>query len=341
MKNRRVTLADVAEKAGKHITTVSLALRNSQRLSAETRESIQKLAKEMGYRPDPRMRALVSYRDRNRDRINPPVLAYVTNWNSRWGWRETTAHPEFYAGAAQAAENLGFNLEHFWMREPGLTHGRLNGILKARGIDGIIIASHVREIDELLKFEWEHFSAVKIDYFPHKPELHVVTNNQLHIVRLAMQQVIRAGYKRIAFIMDRGWDITVDNLWCAGFIWEQQKLAPKDRIAPYLIPEKEPLVDWLQRIRPQVIISKGSFVESILKQLQWRIPEDVAFVDLFNEDTSGNVAGVRQNHFRVGELAVETLASQIQLSIRGIPKIPTTTHVEGTWIEGASLPYLS
>jgi LacI family transcriptional regulator len=338
MKQKRVTLADVAKKAGKHITTVSLALRNSQRLSKETRERIQKLAKEMGYKPDPRMRALVSYRDRTRERINPPVIAYVTNWNSRWGWQDTYAHPDFYIGAKRAAEELGFSLEHFWLREPGLTHGRLSSIFKARGIDGIIIASHVREIDESLQFDWDHFSAVKIDYFPHRPELHVVTNNQLHIVRLAMQEVMKAGYRRIGFVMDGGWDITVDNLYCAGFIWEQQKLPVKDRIEPYLIPNKESLDEWVKRVKPEVIISTKNFLYPVFERLGMRVPDDIAFVDILNEDESGQIAGVKQNHVRVGELAIETLASQIQFNIRGIPEIPTTTHVEGTWVKGKTMP---
>jgi len=52
------------------------------------------------------------------------------------------------------ANELGFNLEHFWLGEPGLTHGRLSRILYSRGINGVIIASHAREIDVELHFDW-------------------------------------------------------------------------------------------------------------------------------------------------------------------------------------------
>ena len=67
----------------------------------------------------------------------------------------------------------------------------------------------MREIDVELQFDWQHLSGVKIDYFPHKPELHNVTNNQCDIVRLAMQKVMAAGYRRIGFVMHRGWDDSV------------------------------------------------------------------------------------------------------------------------------------
>ncbi|MBN2069020.1 MAG: LacI family DNA-binding transcriptional regulator [Opitutales bacterium] len=338
MRQQRVTLAQIAEKSGKHITTVSMALRNSKRLSQDTRETIQHLAKEMGYKPDPHLKALVSYR--NKSQKNYPTIAYVTNWNTRWGWQETYAHPEFFIGAQKAAEDLGFKIEHFWLREPGLTHNRLSSIFKTRAIEGVIVASHVREIDERLKLEWDDFSAVKIDYFPHTPRLHVITNNQIQISRLAMQEVLKAGYTRIGYVIDQGWDITVDNLYIAGFIWEQQKLPIEDRIHPYLIPNKEPLHDWIKRTNPQVIIGEKNSVFPALEKLNLKVPDDISFVDIFNLDTSGTIAGITQNHIRVGELAVEILSSQIQYNVKGIPKIPTTTHVDGVWVPGKSLPII-
>jgi len=338
MNEHRVTLADVASRCGVHVTTVSLALRNSPRLPAATRERIHEAARTLGYKPDPWLRALASYRRHAAPHRHVPTLAYVTNWNSRWGWKTVTAHPNFFEGASKAATDLGFHLEHFWMRENGLTHGRLSQILTARGIQGVIIASHVREIDEALRLDWSRFSAVKIDYFPHQPALPNVTNNQLQIVRLATQKVIAAGYRRIGFVMDEGWDITVDRLWSAGFLWEQQSLTPNERIPPYLFPQSESLEGWIRKHRPEVLISKREFVEPVLKKLSWRVPQDIAFADIFLDDCSGKTAGVRQNHETVGALAVEMLAGFLQHNKRGVPIIPTTTYVEGTWFSGASLP---
>jgi LacI family transcriptional regulator len=356
MSERRVTLSDIAAKAGVHVTTVSLAIRNHPRLPEKTRRRIQELAAQMGYTPDPFLRALVSYRARVMPRQNPPTLAYVSNWATRWGWKKVTAHPQFFAGAQAAAKQLGFNLEHFWMREPGLTQGRLSRILYSRGITGLIIASHGREMGDALQFDWENFSAVKIDYFPHQPALHNVTNNQCDIARLAIQKVMAAGYRRIGFVMHRGWDHAVDHLWTAGCLCEQQTLLAKERIPPHLfpdlnpverwlnegksdvLPDVEPFAKWLERYKPEVILSKASFVLPIFKKLGLRVPKDIAFVDLFLEEFKGETAGVRQNHEAVGALAVELLAGQLQHNKFGVPEIPTTTYVEGTWFDGASCP---
>src|SRR3954467_7024054 len=106
MNERRVTLAVIAKKAGVHVTTVSLALRNHPRLPETTRQRIHALATQMGYRPDPMLRALVSYRGKVMERRNTPTLAYVTNWTTRWGWKKVTAHPDFYAGAEAMANQL-------------------------------------------------------------------------------------------------------------------------------------------------------------------------------------------------------------------------------------------
>jgi len=356
MNERRVTLADIAREAGVHVTTVSLALRNHPRLPEETRRRIQALAGKLGYAPDPFLQALVAYRGRVMTRRNPPTLAYVTNWNTRWGWQKVTAHPLFFTGASEKARELGYNVEHFWLREPGLTHGRLSRILLNRGISGLIIASHMREIDQVLQFDWAHFSAVKIDYLPHQPELHNVTNDQCNVIRLAMQRVMAAGYQRIGFVMHRGWNHSVDHLWSAGFLCEQENLPPEGRIPMFLFPEPEPVENWIneskedvvaplgsferwyRECRPEVIISKGSFVWPRFKEMGLRVPRDVAFVDVFLEEFTGGIAGVRQNHETVGALAVEILAGQLQHNKYGVPQIPTTTFVEGTWFDGASCP---
>lgn len=352
---RRITLADIAARAGVHVTTVSMALRNHPRLPAATRERLQALARQMGYQKDPMLQALSAYRGKVRAR-QQPTLAYLTNWDTKLGWQQNIAHPEFFAGATTKAGELGYKLEHFWMGEPGLTHQRMSKILETRGITGLIIASHRRDTDAALHFDWSRFSAVKIDYLPHQPQLHNVTNDQCSIVREAVQRARILGYRRIGCVLHRGWDHAVDHLGSAGFLTEQAQLDPVDYVPLHLFPEPEPAAAWLMEVevdavaptaalatwweehRPEVIISKRSFVAPALKELGLRVPEDVALIDLFLETGNGEVAGVRQNHHAVGELAVELLTGQLHHHKYGVPEIPTTTFVEGTWFDGATCP---
>ena len=353
---RRVTLSDIAKQAEVHVTTVSLALRNHPRLPERTRKRIQKIAEELGYQPDPVLQALVAYRGKVMPRRNPPTIAYLTNWDSRLGWQKVEAHPDFYAGAQAKAKELGFNLEHFWMGEPGLSHTRMSKILQTRGITGLIIASHRREADTALHFDWSSFSAIKIDYLPHEPELHNVTNDQCNIARLGMRHAAQLGYKRIGFVMHRGWDHAVDHLWMAGFLTEQNLTDPKDHVPALVFPDLEPVENWMSEskvelqvpperfaqwykaYKPDVIVGKLGFIQPGLNLLGLSVPKDVAFVDLFLDQFDGSIAGVRQNHGVVGQLAVEILAGQLHYNKYGVPEIPTTTNVEGTWFDGATCP---
>src|SRR5208282_2052451 len=105
----------VARTAGVHVTTVSLALRDHPSLPMRTRERLQRLARQMGYVPDPALSALVAYRHGSRPRKDQPTLAYVTHWDSALGWKESPAHRDFHEGATAKACGIGYQLEHFWL----------------------------------------------------------------------------------------------------------------------------------------------------------------------------------------------------------------------------------
>lgn len=348
----RVTMAAVARQAGVHTTTVSLALRNHPSLPPATRKRLQALAAQMGYQRDPALSALVAYRRQTRPLRHNTLLAYITHWDTRLGWKALPAHHDFYEGAAQKATALGYQLEHFWLGEPGITHHRMSRILYARGIRGLILASHRREYDAPLNFEWEKFSGVKIDFSPRAQPLHLVTNDQRTIATVAVRRALSAGYRRIGFVMPDWWDAFVDRAWSAGFLAEQQSVAAEHRV-PILFyrpgpTEKQPpdpavpreeLARWLKIHRPEVIVSCSFFVPpGLLASLGLSVPRDLAFVETFLEKSDGSIAGVHQNCRRVGELAVEIVAGQMHQNIFGIPAIPTSTLVEGTWFDGASLP---
>ncbi|HUJ42057.1 MAG TPA: LacI family DNA-binding transcriptional regulator [Opitutaceae bacterium] len=351
----RVTMADIAQQAGVHVTTVSLALRNHPSLPPATRERLQLLARQIGYQPDPALRALIAYRRQALPPKERPPLAYLTHWESEWGWRDHPAHVDFHRGATSRAQTLGYRLEHFWLGAPKLSLRRMSDILVARGISGLVIGSHQPAYDQSLDFDWPKFSAVKIDFFPREPKLHNVTNDQRAISQLALQRVLAAGYRRAGFVAPRWWDEAVDLGWSAGFLAEQQRLAPEDRIPPLIYPERpssspglpgtgdylvprDLFAAWFRRHRPEVLISYAPFVLPRLAELGLRVPRDVAYVEIFLGAADGRVAGIRQNCQRVGELAVEILAGQLQQYNFGLPPFPTTTLVEGTWCDGASLP---
>jgi LacI family transcriptional regulator len=350
----RVTQADVAKRVGVHVTTVSLALRNHQSLPAATKQRIRAVAEQMGYKPDPALSALMAYRKTQRATETSVTLGYLTNGNTEWSWKKLPAHADFFGGAITKAEQLGFQLAHFWLGQEGLSHRRLSDILLSRGINGLIISSYFPSRTSELQFDWPKFSAVKIDYLPHALKLHSVSNDQRSIIQLAMQRVKAAGYQRIGAVIPRTWNEAAGLAWSAGFLAEQEGIPERAHIPILFYDEQEfdailqqitiapnsltKLAAWIDRHQPEVIIGYGPFVRPQLETLGLAVPDDIAFVDFYLESTDGDTAGVRQNCRRVGELAVEILAGQLQQNTHGLPEFQTTSLVEGTWIDGASLP---
>lgn len=352
----RVTQNDIARAAGVHNTTVSLALRNSPAIPEGTRKRIQALAIQMGYHPDPALQALVAYRRGRTVRERAVKIAYITNAETRWGWRSRPADELVYTGAARKAAQCGYQLEHFWLGESDMNQRRLSSMLFHRGITGALLASHRSSCDELLEIDWARISVVKIGCFPHAPVLHRVTVDQHGAVRAAMKRIAAAGNRRVGMVLPADWDECTDQAWSSAFLLEQNRLSGGQRI-PILLGDAvapvgsscgdqqreeelqaEKLSKWFERYSPEVILGSWPHVKGALAECGIAVPENVRFVDLALADAGASVAGVRQNNECVGEVATEMLVGLMQQNICGTPPVPTATLVEGVWHDGASLP---
>lgn len=98
---------------------------------------------------------------------------------------------------------------------------------------------------------------------------------------------------------------------------------------------------WLEKFRPEVIITNSKTTMDALIGAGIRVPEDVSLFHLnWNEDVAG-WSGVRQNQEQIAINAVELLTSEVELGNFGIPKNPTFLSVTGSWVEGQTLrpPY--
>lgn len=340
-------MSAIAARAGVHYTTVSLALRNNPRIPELTRKRICQLAEEMGYRPDPMLTALCDYKARMKGRKSSTTVAYITNWPTRFGWRNSWLEADQLAGAEAAAENLGFRLEHFWLGEPGLSHSRLSHILQSRGIAGVIVAPRNHAPAEPLRFEWSKFCGIRIGSASSEA-LHRVCIDRVGAIRLAVQQARAAGYKEIGFALSDTWDRSCDSAWSSGFFSAQNAGYYQDQDLLFRFSGVDgagvcgagqhlSFSDWMTRYQPEVLISTAGLIKPHLESAGLAWPRDCGFVDVMLQQPDIRTAGVIQNARRVGELAVEMLAAQMRLHAFGPPNVPTSTLVETTWSEGESL----
>jgi len=337
---KEVTLADIARKAGVSVMTVSRALRNQANISPATQKKIQDIAETMGYRPNPLVSALMTYRRAARPVKAHLNLGFITNFSVRDGWKSTRLYEEFHQGVLDSADRHGYGVETFWMREPGLTSERLTQILLTRSIHGVIVAP-LPIAHGHLHLGWEHFSAVTFGYSLTHPMLHRAANHQFRSMRLAMRELRALGYRRIGLTLPASLNERVDRQWVASFLVEQLRYSATEIVPPFVVDDIdwnfEQFQDWCGRHEPDVIISHEEIVLDWLRTMKVRVPDDIGFVHLNCYDKSGSFAGIYQNGPAIGVAAADTVISMINRNDRGVPELPRSLLIEGTWVEGQTV----
>lgn len=338
-------MQDVARAAKVHQSTVSLALRNDPRLKEETRREIQALAERLGYRPDPLLSALINYRFGRQPVKAPTTMAFLLHFRDRAELEASHPHRLFLDGARRQAEKIGYQLEIFYVG--AYVHGadqRIERILKARGIDGVILAAFGQK---LTKFEmnWADFSVVRIESHQLERALHVVSSHQLEITREAVRRLYEFGYRRIGLAVGERGEVNLRSAFTAGYFIESSMhpdaaylprlLLPLGASAADIVP---PLDQWVKQHKIEVVVSNWPIVMDALRLTKRRVPEDIVVASLDLHPDLGPNAGMRQNHRVVGERAVDQLAILMRTNQRGCARPHNNTLIEGDWVDGSDVP---
>lgn len=328
----------IAGRLGISKVTVSNALRGSGRVSAATKAKIIQLAEELGYRPNPLVTALMSDLRRKRSGRRC-TLGFLNFFPGRDDWKEHPTFQQFHRGAQRRAEELGYRIELHWQGEVGGNNKRLGNILYARGIPGVVLAplpSHEVRVD----MDWSRFATVAIGHTFREFVPHRVSNHQYHSIRLAMNQLVALGMRRIGLVVPGTDDEKVDNAWMSGFI-----AAQLHHRLPSLAPcpwrgadsEKADVVAWIRKHKVQAVVSTNRRPLNWMLAAGMRVPEDIGFVHLDWSEEKGEVAGVDQCSDYIGAAAVDMLIEQLNNNEIGIPKRAKTVLIEGVWHDGPTL----
>lgn len=334
-----VTLRDIAKNLGISHVTVSLALRESSKISVERRKQIQEAAMQMGYRPNPMATALGQLRYSGKARAVTGELAWLTYQEDTKNVRRFKEFNLYWQGASQTATWFGYNLEEFSCNA-SLNLARLESILLARGIHGILIPPHSLLPADWNLFHWDRFSVVKFGHSIKNPRVHVVTSDQLSNSLLAFSRMQAKGYQRIGFITSVG--ATTRHL--AGVLMAQASLVPKHRLSTLTLTtgESDNAVDqnlleqWIHKQMPDAILTDVAGVREMLYRAGYAIPKDIGLAVFSVLDGNGDT-GIYQNPEHIGKAAVEMLISLIAHNHTGIPKVCRELLIEGDWVDGTSL----
>ena len=113
MPEQAPTFESIALAAQVSKATVSLALRESPKVKEETRKKIQKVASELGYRPNPLVSAQMSHIRSRKKRKTITTIGFLNTWyDEKSGERlKWNIIGRFADGARERAESLGYNFQ--------------------------------------------------------------------------------------------------------------------------------------------------------------------------------------------------------------------------------------
>lgn len=342
---RYYTLADIAARAGVHVTTVSLALRDHPSIPPTTRARIRGVAKELGYQRDPLLDALNFHRARQTQQTRSVSSAFVVHAGTTRLFSGNHYQPLVYAGAKAAAEARGHSLDILVVGHGHLAPARLNSILNARGITGVLLSTFEIDIEQL-DLDWAQFCAVKVECLHLKPDLDAVSNDQLQVSRLAMRRLRQLGYRRIGLATAREDQTRLGESFGMGVLVEQDLLPEAECVPPLIfglaeVPMLPRLIpEWIKANKVDVIISNWNELFDTFATAGIRLPDDVAFASLDVPPSLPHIAGVVQNHRLVGQRAMEQLAIMTDAYQRGVPEAQTITYIPGFWQDGITAPHL-
>ena len=334
----RVTLRDIARQLNVSHTTISRALRNDPEISRIMRDKVQSAARQMGYRPDPMLNALAHYR---RSQTKTPIaaeLAWINHWKTPkdlWKFREFNL---YWKGAFEEADRNGFRLEEFVL-EKDMSLERLENILRARNIRGILLPPRGDNAPDYRKFNWDDFCIVRFGHSFAFPHVHLVSSDQLTDGVIAFENIWKNGYRRIGMVISS----KMHTRFSAGFLFSQMKWSPQTRLPTLTINEehidddKRRLKSWLKANRPDAILTDVSKLRDQLASIGYKVPNDIGLAALSILDGNAD-AGIDQNSEEIGRAALQLLISLINHNEIGIPKICREVLVEGQWVNGRTLP---
>jgi LacI family transcriptional regulator len=329
-----VTIKEVAARAGVSLATVSYALRNDPMIGAATRQRVVAAALELGYRPNPRVAGLMAHI--RRGHLPPPgeSIAFVWVHTARAESREDPFLCKVFGGARRRAEQMGFGLEEFWTADPGMTDRRLQEIIRARGIVGVVLSPVVNYETEIeLGWDWAHFAAAVIGNATWKPELHHAGHHHYLGMRMALLELARLGCTRPAALIEAATHERSKHAYWAAFVGQY----PEPTRALSLIRIVEPneaksYAPWLEATAADALIVtfpeqvQDLGLEGICRK------RGIPVVTLLWDESQPNIGGIDQGFDYIAGYAVELVALQINNNEFGVPERPRMMLLPGRWI---------
>lgn len=318
----KVTIKDLAEKAGVSKTAVSFAFNNPKRISEETYKRIMKIAKEIGYSPDPVARILATKQTGTIGVLFPQAVSEVF---------QNPYIADLIRGIGTVCDREGLALT---LLSP--MKGILNNTIQNAAVDGMIIIGVDKDSSVHSAFKMRNMPYVAIDAKCNADYINVGIDDRTMAESL-MDVLLDNGHKNILFCALKPIAMDLAEPDQSTTIDERQKgiqdsirkhNLPDNTIDSYTFIESETSFESSYKIAKQVLqkedrptaiycmgdIQAFGFYKAAT-ELGINIPEDLSVVSFDDLPLTGilypELTAIHQPSYEKGVAATEILVKRI------------------------------
>ncbi len=318
MKNKRVSITDIAKELNVTASTVSRALNGTGKISAARKKEIEELAKKMGYRPNPFARGLV---DKKTKTIGLLIPEFTHHFYSR-----------VLAGIESVTSKAGYQLIICTSNEKQKQEIQAcQTFLNAR-VDGVLatLSKKNDKTEHLQEIIDSDIQLVFMDRQCEELESSHVISNDFDGALNAVDHLIQMGHRRIAHIKGPKLLSTTFNRQM-GYIESLKRNAIYPE-TPWILESNDPekLCQSLRALLSEksidAIFAYSDYlayeVYRVASDLNLAIPKDISVVGFADEPIadylSPKLSSVNQKPYEIGANAARILLAQIEN-----PEIPS------------------
>ena len=330
---KKVSISDIARKAGVSVSTVSFVMNDKavkMRISREVIEKVEDVAREMGYRPNQLARGLRT----GKTKTIGLIVENISN--------------AFFATLAKTIEDQAkqydYKVVYCSTDNDESKACELINMLSQRQVDGYIITPTLHLEGEIRKLQSENKPVILIDrYFPHHEEIPAVLVDNYEGVAEGMEYLVDKGYRKIALVtIEADMAHMKDRLRAYYDVLERRHIPIDDhRVAT--IPYNSDREGALTAIK-SLLSGAGDTIDAVffltnylgvlgieaIKNLDIKVPDQLAVLcfddnDIFRLYTP-TISVIRQPIEEIGQKAMFALIERLRHS--GTDKTPGNAPVK-------------
>jgi len=284
------TLHDVARLAGFSTSTTARALGDYGRIAASTREKVRAAAEELGYRPNPLARSMITGKTKT-------IGVVCADLSSPF-------FAEALRGISDVAKRRGYDILIVNTDEDLESERDAVALLRDRHVDGVIVSpADVRQVEHLAALQTPERAVVLLDRSSAELDVDSVTVDDVHAMEDAVSRLLHAGHRRIGIVAElriereADWQATLADLDHS----DRRALNPSSRrLLGYLRAHRRAGVE----IDPMLVARTGANSVESAREATARLLDrtDVtAVVSVDNTTSVGAFGTIRDRGLRVPE----------------------------------------